>query len=80
MKLIDDRERSALVMLENLPGVFRSVPHFPEANQICMNTRVDCVAPARADKSFHRLKSESSPIHFEENGTNWFIFKKFNDH
>ena len=56
MKLIDDRERSALVMLENLPGVFRSVPHFPEANQICMNTRVDCVAPARADKSFHRLK------------------------
>ena len=35
-----------------------------------MNTRVDCVALARADKSFHRLKSESSPIHFEENGTN----------
>ena len=69
MKLIDDRERSALIMWENLPGVFSSVPRFPEANQICMNTLVDCVAPARADKSFHRLKSESSPIHFEENGT-----------
>ena len=67
-------------MLENLPGVFWSVPHFPEANQICINTLVDCEAPARADKSFHRLKSELSPIHFEENETNWFIFKKFNDH
>ena len=70
MKLIDDRERSALVMLENLPGVSDRFHNFPKANQICMNTRVDCVAPARADKSFHRLKSESSPIHFEENGTN----------
>ena len=51
-QVMDDRERSALVMLENLLGVFWSVPHFPEANQICMNTLVDCVAPARADKNF----------------------------
>ena len=59
MKLIDDRERSALVMLENLPGVFRSVPHFPEANQICMNTRVDCVAPTKVSIDSSRIKSDS---------------------
>ena len=61
-QLMDDRERSALVMLENLLGVFRSVPHFPEANQICMNTLEGCVAPERADKNF--IDSSPNPVQF----------------
>ena len=49
-------------MLENLLGVFRSVPHFPEANQICMNTLVDCVASAHADRNF--IDSSPNQVRF----------------
>ena len=45
----ENQKTSALVMLENLLGVF---PHFSEANQNSMNTLLDCAAPARAHKNF----------------------------
>ena len=52
----ENQKTSALVMLENLLGVFLICSTlfrlFSEANQICMNTLLDCAAPARADKNF----------------------------
>ena len=48
----ENQKTSALVMLENLLGVFLICPTLSQANQICMNTLPDCAAPARTDKNF----------------------------
>ena len=57
----ENQKTSALVMLENLLGVW-SVPHFSEANQICMNTLLDCAAPdalTKISSTEVRIKSDS---------------------
>ena len=47
-----NQKTSALVMLENLLSVFLICSTLFRTNQICMNTLLDCVAPAHADKNF----------------------------
>ena len=60
----ENQKTSALVMLENLLGVFLICSTLSEANQICMNTLLDCAAPARADKNF--IDRSPSPIHLDK--------------
>ena len=47
----ENQKTSALVMLENLLGVFLICSTLFRSKSKCMNTLLDCAAPARANKN-----------------------------